>query len=170
MNYTAINIFSDLKNTMKKTANHNTQRLITEFGNFAYVSGPFLLWGRLFISFRNLISTSLQCRMVSRLIWSCSLRSLEPYTTYGTWIGCPELSEIVRQHLYLNSFPASNWPWLGFASTSLLSKTVKKLSKHYQMASTWPWLNSGGVSFPSPTSSTNLGSKNVIQNRIHFLS
>jgi hypothetical protein len=40
--------------------------------------------GGFFISFRKLNSTYLQCRMASRLIWSCSPRSLESCTTYGT--------------------------------------------------------------------------------------
>jgi hypothetical protein len=40
---------------------------------------------------------------------SCSSRSLEPCIKKGTQNGRPELSEMVRQHLLLNSFPASNW-------------------------------------------------------------
>jgi hypothetical protein len=71
MNYTAINIFADLKcNEKQQTIMHKVDNGVRH--NFAYVSGPFLCEGGFFISFRKLISTSLQCRMASRLIWSCS--------------------------------------------------------------------------------------------------
>ena len=54
--------------------------------------------------------------------------------------------------------PCLNWPRPGFASASLLSKTVQKLLQDDQMASTWPWLNSWESWLQSPTSSQELGS------------
>ena len=92
----------------RKTTNHNAQVDNGVRHNFAYVSGPFLCGGGFFISVRKLNSTYLQCQMDSRLIWSCSPISLKPYTKDDTRNGRPELSEMVRQHLLLNSFPASN--------------------------------------------------------------
>jgi hypothetical protein len=83
MNYIFINIFADLKsNEKQQTIMHKFDNGVRH--NFAYVSGPFLCEGGFFISVRKLISTSLQCQMASRLIWSCSPRSLKSCTTYGT--------------------------------------------------------------------------------------
>jgi hypothetical protein len=71
MNNTTIDMYANLK------CNKEQQTIMHKFGNgvrhnFAYVSGPFLCEGGFFISVRKIISTSLQCRLASRLIWSCS--------------------------------------------------------------------------------------------------
>ena len=127
----------------QKTANHNTQIDNGVRHNFAYVSGPFLYGGGFFISVRKLNSMSLQCWMVSRLIWSCSPRSLESCTKDDTRNRCLKLSEIVRQHLLLNSFPASNWLDLALPQHLCSPKLSKSCPKAPSLASKWPWLNSG---------------------------
>jgi hypothetical protein len=71
MNYTTINIIVDLK-CNEKQQNHNAQADSGVWHNVAYVSGPFLCEGGFFISVQKIISTSLQCRIASILIWSCS--------------------------------------------------------------------------------------------------
>ena len=114
--------------------------------------GLFLCGRGFFISVQMLKSTSLQCQMVARLIWSCSSRSLEPCKENDTQNGRPELPEMVRQRLLLKSFSASKWLWLGFSSAYLCSECPL-----------WPQTCLGyiagkfGCSFP--TSSQKLGSK-----------
>jgi hypothetical protein len=112
---TAIYICADLKcNKRQQTI---TRRLITEFGTTLPTSpGLCLCGGGFFISVQKLKSTSLQCQMATRLIWSCSSRSLEPCKENDTQNGRPELPEMVRQRLLLKSFSASKWIWLGFPS------------------------------------------------------
>ena len=120
-NYIAINIFSNLK------CNKEQQTILHKFGNgvrhnFAYVSGPFLCGGGFFISVQMLKSTSLQCQMAIRLIWSCSSRSQEPCKENGMQNGRPKLPEMIQQRLLLKSFSTSKWLWLGFSSAKIYSE------------------------------------------------
>jgi hypothetical protein len=68
--------------------------------------GLCLCGGGFFISVQNLKSTSQQCQFATRLIWSCSFRSLEPNKENDTQNGCLELPEMAWKRLLLNSFPA----------------------------------------------------------------
>jgi hypothetical protein len=124
-----------------------------EFGTTLPTSPGLCLYGRgFFISIQMIKSTSLQCQMDTRLIWSCSSRSLEPNKENDTQNGCPKLPEMVRQCLLLKSFSASKWLWLGFSSKNICSECPP-------MASNRPGLYSLEFGCSSPTSSKNLGSK-----------
>ena len=95
--------------------------MITEFDTTLPMSlGLFLCGGGFFISFQNLKSTSLQCQMDTRLIWSCSSRSQEPCKENGTQNGHPELPDgptasPPQKLLYINMSLA----WLFFSITLL---------------------------------------------------
>jgi hypothetical protein len=79
-----------------------------EFGTTLPTSlGLCLYGGGFFISVQKLKITSLQCQIATRLIWSCSSRSQEPCKETNMQNGRPELPEMVRQRLLLNSFSAS---------------------------------------------------------------
>jgi hypothetical protein len=78
-----------------------------EFGTTLPTSpGLCLCGGGFFISIQNLKSTSQQCQLATRLIWSCSSRSLEPCKENDTQNKRPELLEMARKRLLLNSFLA----------------------------------------------------------------
>ena len=75
-------------------------------------SGLCLCGGGFFISVQKLKSTSLQCQMATRMIQSCSSRSLEPCKENNMQNERPELLEMIRQRLLLKRFSASKWFWL----------------------------------------------------------
>ena len=124
-----------------------------EFGTtFPTSPGLFLCGGGFFISVQKLKSTSLQCQMATRLIWSCSSRSQEPSKENDTQNGRLELTEMIQQRLLLKGFSASKWLWLGFSSASFYFEFPP-------LASNGLGLYSWEVGYSSPTSSQNLGSK-----------
>ena len=78
-----------------------------EFGTMLPTSlGLCLCGGGFFIYVQKIKSTLQQCQLATRLIWSCSSRSLEPCKENNMQNGHPELPEMARKRLLLNSFPA----------------------------------------------------------------